>query len=249
MLSKAQIKYIQSFHRKKYRDRYEMYLVEGEKIVREYLTQHSLIHSIYATSQWLDKYRSFITGNKIELHKVEVDDLQKISALKTPNQVLALAKIPHIDSFSLRSVTTGLYLALDHIQDPGNLGTIIRTADWFGLDTIICSTGCVEAYNSKVVQASMGSLSRITVYYADLSSFLKDIALPIYATTLAGRNIFTEKLPHDAIVIIGNESQGISSNLVKLATDQISIPKFGKAESLNAAIATGIALAQFSVGR
>ena len=249
MLSKSQIKYIQSLHRKKYRDRYALYIVDGDKMVKEYLNHVPVIHSIYATAPWIDKNRSALDTHPIECHTISEEELKKISTLKTCNQALALVKVPAGEKFDLQAQKTGLYLVLDQIQDPGNLGTIIRTADWFGLERIFCSTDCVEAYNPKVVQSTMGSLTRVKVHYVDLPELLDGVTLPLFAATLSGKNIFTENLPKDAVILIGNESKGISPSLLKLATEAISIPKFGKAESLNAAIATGIVLSRFVGGK
>ncbi|HEU0137682.1 MAG TPA: RNA methyltransferase, partial [Flavobacterium sp.] len=171
-------------------------------------------------------------------------DLKKISALTTANNCLALFKIPDSQPVSRQ----GIILALDDIRDPGNLGTILRLCDWFGIEQVVCSKETVDLYNPKVVQATMGSLSRVNVTYVDLHHFIDQSVLPVLGTFMDGKNIYNEDLPSDAIVIMGNEANGISDSIEKLATSRISIPRFGKlqqTESLNVATATAIVLSEF----
>lgn len=251
MLSKAQIKYIQSLQQKKLRHTHYVYVVEGEKIIYEYIQSDYPLDNIYATEEWISENLALLQKKKLSVVEVTSRELEQISSLTTPNKVLALAKMPELPSAKVglaSLLTKGLHLALDNIQDPGNLGTIIRTADWFGVDSIICSEDCVDAYNSKVVQATMGSLARVKIFTTELSSLFEKSSLPVYAATLEGENIFNKKLLKDAIVLIGNESKGLSNELAQLAHKKISVPRFGKAESLNASIAAAVILALFRKG-
>lgn len=250
MLSKAQIKYIQSLQQKKLRHTHYVYVIEGEKSIYEYLQSNHPLDNIYATEEWISENHALLQKKKLSVVEVTSRELEQISSLTTPNKVLALAKIPEIPSLQEMEslLTKGLHLALENIQDPGNLGTIIRTADWFGVDSIICSEDCVDVYNSKVVQATMGSLARVKIFTTELSSLFEKSPLTIYAATLEGENIFNQKLPKDTIVLIGNESKGISNELAQSAYKKISIPRFGKAESLNASIAAAVILALFRKG-
>lgn len=247
MLSKAQIKYIHTLHQKKLRHSAGVYVVEGEKIIHEYLAGDYPLANIYATGQWLAANSALLKKKKLPVvEEVTQRELQQISSLTTPNQVVALARIPKAASVALPQ--TGLHLALENLQDPGNLGTIIRTADWFGVKTIFCSEDCVDAYNSKVVQATMGSLARVSIHYTDLAALMQHAALPVYAAVLQGENLFRQTLPEDALILIGNESKGVSAALAALAKKKISIPRWGKAESLNASVAAAVIVAQFRKG-
>lgn len=220
---------------------HNVYVIEGEKTVHEYLQNEFLIDNIYATEEWITENRVLLQNAKMQVTAASAAELNRISTLSTPNQVVALAKI---ETHALPDkINTGLHLLLENIQDPGNLGTIIRTADWFGIENIFCSAGCVDAYNAKVVQATMGSLARVKLYYTDLHALLAAITLPVYAATLDGENIFTARVAKDAALIIGNESKGITQTLANAASKKISIPRYGKAESLNAAVATAVILA------
>ena len=234
MLSKNKIKFIQSLKQKKYRLLHQLYVVEGEKIVNEFLNSDWEIEQIYATKEW--------NGNAVEVTSKE---LERISSLKTPNKVLAIIKIP-----KRKSVISGnLVLALDAVKDPGNLGTIIRLADWFGVQHVICSQNCVDLYNPKVVQATMGSICRIQVQYLNLKSTLENMTdYKICAAVTDGQSVFSVEKSEKRIVLLGSESHGISNELIELADQKITIPKSenSKAESLNVANACGIILAQLS---
>ncbi len=243
MLSKKIVKYIQSLSHKKLRDEENAFIAEGPKVVAEFLSGKNFNCKIVcASGTWLseneNKLWDILPGNIYEIDEIA---LEKISLLKTPNEVVAVfdkrsrEKIPSIEN--------KLTLMLDDIQDPGNLGTIIRIADWFGVENIICSYHCVDCYNPKVVQATMGSLVRVDVLYTSLFSFLdvnKNIS--IYAATLSGTSLPEFNKVNEGILLIGNESMGINEELLKRATEKITIPKYGHAESLNAAVATGIIL-------
>ena len=171
---------------------------------------------------------------------IDEKTIKEIGSLTTPNKFLAVVKKPIVNS-----IKTQLVLVLDGVQDPGNFGTIVRTADWFGVDLIVCSKGTVDMYNSKVVQSSMGSLFRIPIIYNDLTTYLSNATLPIFGALLEGQNVYSEKLPEDAIIVMGNEGSGISEEVKSLIQHKIHIPRFGGAESLNVSIATGILLSEF----
>jgi TrmH family RNA methyltransferase len=237
MITKNQVKYIQSLGQKKWRDSEQVFIAEGPKLVNELLTAANCrIIQLYALKEWIDQVRP-----GVEVTEVTSDELQKISQLTTPNQVLAIAEKIKWESGVM--LAGNISLALDEIQDPGNMGTIIRLADWFGVKNIFCSMNCADAYNSKVVQASMGSIARVRVEYTDLRSLLENNNdLRIYATVLNGADVTKMEKINEAIIIIGNESKGISDEVLALAKVQITIPRKGKAESLNAAVATGIIL-------
>jgi TrmH family RNA methyltransferase len=245
MLSKKIVKYIQSLSHKKFRDEEGVFIAEGPKIVSEFLlSEETKCTMICAEKKWLSENESLLKNINTE-NIFETDDhwLQSISLLKTPNKVVAVfnkKNAPEIPNLSNK-----ISLMLDDLQDPGNMGTIIRIADWFGVENIICSENSVDCYNPKVVQSTMGSLSRINVFYTDLFSFIeKNKEINLYATTLSGTSIF--KLPkiNEGIILIGNESKGVHEDLLKFSSHQITIPKFGHAESLNAAVASGIILSQ-----
>ena len=237
MITKNQVKYIQSLGQKKCRDADHVFIAEGPKIVNELLmAENCNVIQIYALKDWINN-----TKTNAELTEVSQDELKKISQLTTPNQVLAIAKMLSREGDPVAKGT--ISLALDTIQDPGNMGTIIRLADWFGIKNVFCSLECADVYNPKVIQASMGSITRVRIEYSDISSFLKENNdLSIYAAVLNGRDITKMEKISEGIILIGNESRGISEEILRLANVQITIPGKGKAESLNAAVATGIIL-------
>ena len=246
MLSKPMVKYIQSLQHKKFRDEFNVFVAEGPKVVSELLANGSfLCKQVFALDSWINEMDAVTKAALPEkIEKVEVHELKKISGLSTPNQVLAVfEKKPPIDSFD---ATGKITLVLDDIQDPGNLGTIIRTADWFGVEHIVCSKQTADVYNSKVVQSTMASLGRVNVVYTDLFNWLsQQHSIPKYAATLEGVSVDEKVLPKEAILLIGNESKGVSPALMDCVDQQITIPKWGAAESLNAAVATGILLQAF----
>lgn len=239
MLSKAQIKYIQSLQHKKYRQKFGQFIAEGDKIVQELLQGGSTVKAIYATRDWLLDHRSLAeSAPDVEILEADPAVLKQLSSLSTPNQALALLNIPPAPEPLLPG---NISIALETIQDPGNLGTIIRIADWFGIRQIICSPDCVDVYNAKTIQASMGSFMRVPVIERDLASLLKQYPeVPAYAATLHGDNITKTKTIREGIILIGNESRGLSEGLLRLCQHHITIPRIGQAESLNAAVATGI---------
>ena len=238
MLSKNQLKLITSLQQKKYRIKNGLFIAEGVKVVNELLNSNITLKYLFCTEEYSDEI--------IEYNPVIISDkeLKKLSTLKTPNKVLGVFKIPDQKEF----ITSGLILALDDIKDPGNLGTIIRLCDWFGVEQLICSAETVDCYNSKVVQSTMGSLSRLSIIYTDLESFLRNTKMKAYGALLEGENVYKSELPSDGLLIIGNESNGISKNIKQLVTHKVTIPRFGsfkKTESLNAATATAILLSEF----
>lgn len=246
MLSKNSIKYIQSLQHKKFRDEYNVFVAEGPKLVNELLNTHSFVcRNVFAVEEWVDMLNDatkLSLGSKLE---VVLDfELAKIASFATPNNVVAVFEKKIIDdSYQPKGRIT---LLLDDIQDPGNFGTIIRTADWFGISHIVCSNNTVDMYNSKVVQSTMASLARVNVIYTDLTSWmLKNVGVKKYATTLNGNPLGNVKGIKEAMIIIGNEANGISEAVLQLADENITIPKWGQAESLNAAVATGIILHAF----
>jgi RNA methyltransferase, TrmH family len=237
MLSKSEIKDIQSLSHKKFRDALNLFVAEGPKIVSELIElAPEMIENVYAVASWTG------ANGKYKANEISEQELQRISQLQTPNQVLAVvrkfeSKEPSKDSFSLY---------LDTIQDPGNFGTIIRTADWFGMENVVCSPGCADLYNPKVVQSTMASVARVNVYYEEQNSWLRHQNAPVYAAVLKGKPLYDHEAVAKGVLIIGNESKGITDEVLQYATEKITIPRIGKAESLNAAVATGIILAHLT---
>ena len=243
MINKTHTKYIQSLHHKKFRDEYGVFIAEGPKVVLDLLDSREFVcRQLFAVNDWLQNNAIALKKySGMEVIAIQDFELEKISLLSTPNNVLAVfeKKIVTVPG----NIKGKLTLALDTIQDPGNFGTIIRTADWFGVEHIICSAGCADMYNPKVVQSTMGSLARVNIFYTDLTNWLQENnSFKRYAADLDGKNIGTIKNIKEAIIIIGNEGKGISSDVMKLVDEKITIPKIGDAESLNAAVATGIIL-------
>ena len=239
MINKNELKYIQSFAHKKHWVEESVFIIEGPKMVEELMASDWGIHQVYATKKW-------IQNQPFKPHYVtEVTDfeLEKMSHLQTANEVIALVEKKQI--IAPVQLKGQLTLVLDGIQDPGNFGTILRTADWFGLNQIIVSADTANCYNPKVIQSTMGSILRVKVVIADLPELLASVKLPIYGAVLEGKSIQTTQLQKEGVLIIGNESKGIRKPLLAMITDPITVPKYGKAESLNAAVATGIILAKW----
>ncbi|MBC7440481.1 MAG: RNA methyltransferase [Flavobacterium sp.] len=238
MLSKNQIKLITSLHQKKQRFVHQLFFAEGIKGIQELLESNFELVNLFTTQNDFDQ----ISNEKKVL--IQEEELKKISALVNPNTCLAVFKIPNEKKIS----ESGLILALDSIRDPGNLGTILRLCDWFGVHQIICSKETVDIYNPKVVQATMGSLARINVNYINLETFISQTNLPVFGTFMDGDNIYKSDLPQEGIIILGNEANGISLEIEKLIKNRLTIPRFGtlqKTESLNVATATAIVLSEF----
>jgi TrmH family RNA methyltransferase len=237
MLSKNELKYIQSLCHKKQRTAERLFIVEGVKLVHELIITGYPIKNIYATDQWV------APKGDHPITRVTEQELNKISSLQTPNQVLAVVHQQEITDEP--KWDHSLTLVLDGIQDPGNMGTIIRIADWFGIDQIIASEDTVELYNPKVIQSTMGSFMRVKVWYRDIASLLKEKKVPVYGAVLDGDSMYAIQPPKSGILVIGNESKGIRQDLQSLIDHRITIPKMGHAESLNAAVAMGILVSQF----
>jgi len=241
MLSKAQIKYIQSLQHKKYRQKSGQFIAEGDKIVPELLQEGIPVQEVYATAGWINTHSTLLDRTKhVKVTEVEESVLKQLSALTTPNQALALLDIPGSGDVDPASLKGTVSMALETIQDPGNLGTIIRIADWFGIRQIICSPDCVDAYNPKTIQATMGSIARVRVLESDIPTLLQQATVPSYAATLHGRNIVEFSKLEEGIILIGNESRGLSDATIAASTHKITIPRLGGAESLNAGVAAGI---------
>lgn len=239
MLSKNEIKYIQSLHHKKTRSPSDFFIAGGEKIVSELLGSNYEIVKIYALQQWI--INNITIKNVIEISE---DELSRISNLTTPNNVFAIAKkklfyLP--DNFN-----NTFNLVLDCIQNPGNLGTIIRIADWFGIANIIAGNNTADMYNPKVIQSTMGSFTRINIYYTNLKEFLQNANMPVLGALLNGTNVYEVEKVKNGLLVIGNESKGINKELLPFIKKPITIPRIGKAESLNAAVATGIILSHIT---
>ena len=234
MISKNEAKYIQSLHATKKRGEEGVFIAEGNKAVLEFLNEKFIPLKLFVTENWLEQNPEF---NGEYIRTVSEDELQKAGFLKTPNQALAIFPQKKEQKIEYKGKWT---LVLDTIQDPGNLGNIIRTADWFGLEQIIASHDTADQYNPKVVQASMGSLARVQVVYENPENFLSKTTLPVYGAMLSGENIYNIPKSKEGILIIGNEGKGIQENLQRLITTRVTIPKKGKAESLNAATAFAI---------
>lgn len=244
MLSKSQISFIKSLHQKKYRKENGIFIIEGIKSIEEFIHSNYQVHSIY----YLAQYQSLLPAlpANIKLFEVNNAELDKISTLQTPQGILALVNIPEPPLFKPATLKNLFSLVLDGVQDPGNMGTIIRTADWFGFKNIICSNNCVEVYNPKTVQATMGSLSRVNIFYEDLPGILTNFKLPVFGAVLDGKSIYKTDWGNEGLVILGNEGQGITPPVMKLITHPVTIPRIGGAESLNVAISAAILCADIS---
>jgi TrmH family RNA methyltransferase len=233
MLSKPQTSFLKSLHQKKFRQMYRKFLAEGEKCVSELLASNFNIHAIYATADWADANPQTITTI------ITQAELEAVSTLATPNKVMAVAEIPQ--ELETPGTITGLALYLDGINDPGNLGTIIRTADWFGITHIFCSHDCVDAYNPKVVSSTMGSLFHVQIQYTDFEAVLAaNQNVQVYGADIKGTNLYTTTINYPALLAIGSESHGIKQPALQQAATMLKIPGYGKAESLNAGVAAGI---------
>ncbi|MEC7616775.1 MAG: RNA methyltransferase [Bacteroidota bacterium] len=233
MVSKSQIKLVRQLRQKKHRDQHQLFVAEGLKVIREFIDENYQLHQLYALDErhFPSQYVSLINQTQ----------MKAISDLKAPSEALAVFAMPKTHTSS----QSDLVLALDSIQDPGNFGTIIRICDWFGIQDIICSLDTVDCYNPKVVRSTMGSLARVQVFYKDLESWLMEVKdFQIVATSMTGQSIYKHSFDTPTVLLIGNEGRGLSKQLAELSNKTLSIPRFGSAESLNAAMATGIILAE-----
>lgn len=242
MLSKSQISFIKSLHQKKYRKEHGLFIVEGIKSIKEFINSSYHIHTIFYNSEQYNLLPKLPAN--INLFEVKNAELDKISTLQTPQGFLALVHIPKNKQLDQKELKNQFTLVLDGVQDPGNMGTIIRTADWFGFKNIICSLDSVEVFNPKTVQATMGSLARVNIFETDLPAFLTDNKLPVFGALLDGESIYKTQWGNEGLVILGNEGKGISPEVIKKINKPITIPRIGEAESLNVAVSAAIFCAE-----
>lgn len=248
MLSKSQLSFIKSIHHKKFRIQHRFFIVEGYKSIKEFIFSKYTLSQLFFTPEMASKLANF--PQNMKHFEITSSELEKISTLKSPNGMLALFEIPIVDSTEAIKLDRKFTLVLDCIQDPGNLGTIIRTADWFGIENIICSLDSADCYNPKVVQATMGSLSRVAIHYRDLVQWLPQAGIKTYGALLNGVSLyscdFTAGQKNDSVeyqeglILLGNEGQGIGQALLPYIDQAVTIPRFGEAESLNVAIASAL---------
>lgn len=236
-LSKKQRQIIQKLQQKKYRQQLGLFVVEGKKNIAEFLNSDLELEQIFCTENYWN-----VPKNKTQI--IDYQELKSISFLKNPEQGIAIFKLPNSAKILPNK---GLIVALDNIQDPGNLGTIIRLCDWFHIKQIVCNLHSVDCFNPKVVQATMGSLTRVSVFYTDLKKYLSEAEIPIFGSVLSGENVYQTSLPQQAILVMGNEANGISPEILSLCNRKITIPQFGEnqTESLNVAMASAILLSEF----
>ena len=264
MLSNSQVKHINALKIKKYREEYREFIAEGNTLVTDLVNSPYEIAGVYALSAWITSSLDLIRNNKLTVFETEPGDMERITSLSSPSPVLAIVKIPpdageipeNAGLTAIESVIPGIFndlsLMLEGISDPGNFGTLLRIADWFGIRHVICSDNCVELFNPKVVQSSMGSVARVKVLYTGLPELLEKLkgSLPVYGTFLEGDPVYGRKLSSKGIILIGSEAHGISEELSGFITDRLFIPSFGspvngKAESLNAAVAAAVIIYEF----
>jgi len=238
MLSKSQISFVKSLHQKKYRRENGLFLVEGIKSIQEFIQSAYQIHSLFYVNEYLHLLPKLPAN--INLFEVNNAELGKISTLQTPQGILALIRIPEHRGMDPKKLAQRFSLVLDGIQDPGNLGTIIRTADWFGFTHIICSEDTVEAYNPKTVQATMGSLARVNIYYEALPEFLSSSGLPVFGALLDGTSIYQTNWGKEGLIVLGNEGKGLSDAVIQHVNQAVTIPRIGDTESLNVAVSAAI---------
>ncbi len=238
MVTKSELKYIQSLSDKKVRLETGCFIAEGVKLVGEMIAAGYPLKAVYALDSWESPDAT------LEVTRIEAFELEKMSMLQTPNQVLAVAMMTQ--KKETLNLAGPLTIVLDGIQDPGNMGTIIRTADWFGITQIVASEDTVDVYNPKVIGATMGSFMRVSVTYKNLAEWIPTVKLPVYGALLEGENVFTIKTPQKGLLVIGSEGKGIRENIIDFITHPVTIPKIGDAESLNAGIAAGIIVAELT---
>lgn len=246
MISRTRIKWIKSLEMRKYRLQEKAFVAEGPKLVGELLPYSTPLY-IAATKDWLDTNRHLLRAVK-EVDEVSQTELERASLLRTPQSVLAVMPIPE-RRLDISSLQKKLVIALDSVQDPGNLGTILRIADWFGIHEVLCSEGTADVYNPKCVQSCMGALARVKVFYCNLPEVLGQVEMPVFGTFLDGTDIYKEELSGEGIIVMGNEGNGISQPVAKLVNRRLYVPNYPKGslttESLNVAVATGIVCAEF----
>ena len=240
-------KLIKSLGEARHRKEYGLFVAEGAKCVFETINSFRCRH-LFATQKWIDENKKLAANHDFTI--VSTADIERMSQLRSPQPVIAVYEIPKLH-FAIADIESKLIIALDRIQDPGNLGTIMRIADWYGIDTIIASTDTVDVYNPKVVQATMGGIARVSVYYVNLPETLAEIRtkMPVYGTSLSGKNIYSTILESKGVIVMGNEGNGISSEVDKCLTHKIFLPSFPenaeRVESLNVSMATAVTVAEF----
>lgn len=249
MLSKQITKIIQNLEKKKFREKYNLFKIEGEKLVAELLRSPLAVHAIIAYPEWIQANGHLL--GKTQVLETDEKGMKAISNFQSLPHVMALAEIPN-HPYHPDEVAGTLSLVLNGIQDPGNLGTILRIADWFGVSHLLCDRDCASIYNPKCVQASMGAIFRVHAYYLDLPETIRQLkakGMPVFGTFLDGENIYTSPLPSQGLIIMGNEGKGIAEDIGKLADFRLTIPNFtptgASSESLNVGVATGIILSEF----
>ena len=251
MISKNRTKFIISLQKKKVRDEEGLFVIEGDKLVKEFLTAKIHVKTLIAKPEFVSSLASELRRYADEIEEVSYEELKLLSTLKTPHNAMAVVPIPENEPV-FKEILNSLTVALDFVQDPGNLGTIIRAAAWFGIKNIVCSTDCVDVYNPKVIQASMGAILHVNVCYSNLKELLimaNRKKVPVFGTLLEGDSIYEHKLGKKGIILLGNESNGISDELIPLITEKIMIPKFSRAksgiDSLNVGMAASIVFSEF----
>jgi len=252
MITRSQVKMILSLQKRKVREENSLFVIEGDKLVREYILAGNRVKLLAGKPEWIDGESERVTEGADETVTLSYDELRRISSLKTPHNVLAVA--PMLKSEYSDNLLAGrLTPVLEYVQDPGNLGTIIRIAAWFGMGNIICSPDCVDFYNPKVIQATMGAFMHVTVWYRPLEAFLGKAVIdgiPVYGATMDGRSVYESDLGGEGIILFGNESRGISDGLLGYVTRRITIPGPGKPlagiESLNVSMAAAIICSEFA---
>ena len=252
MLSKNRLRFIISLQKKKNREEQNIFIVEGDKLVKEFLDSGMKVRSLIAKPEFIGSLPGSFLDRAEEIEPVSFRELKQISSLKTPHNAVALIEIPAAETGALSTINE-LIIALDFIQDPGNLGTIIRAASWFGIKDIVCSEDSVDVYNPKVIQATMGAILNVKVHYSDLKKTLHTAAnqeIPIYGAMTEGESIYSQELGHNGVILLGNESKGVSDELIPFVTTRLMIPKFTTAkygiDSLNVGMAASVILSEFA---
>lgn len=252
MVSRNKANYIISLQKKKVREEEKLYVIEGDKLVKEFLVAGVPVRTLVAKPEFLNSLSLFQKQGIGEIIPASYDDLKKMSSLKSPHNALAVIQIPEV-KMDPSDIVKGLTVALDFVQDPGNLGTIIRAAAWFGIKNIYCSGDCVDLYNPKVIQASMGAILHVKVFYTDLKTLFKtgsELKVKVFGAFIEGESIYSYKLGTNGIILLGNESKGISEELLPFITDRIMIPKMSSAQagidSLNVSMAASVILSEFT---
>lgn len=238
MLSKNQLKFLKSLHLKKYRKQHQAFLVEGEKSLQEILQSDWQVEKVYCTDRFFNTHMALLEAKDTDYQLVTPEELTQAGTFMNNYTGLAVAKIPANKPFS--PPENGYTIVLDAIQDPGNLGTIIRIADWYGFPQIVCSQDTVDLFNPKTIAASMASFLRVDLYYCDLSVYFSQHNVPVFGAVLQGENIHKIQFPSQGFILLGNEANGIRKDLLPLIEHSVTIPQFGQAESLNVSIATAV---------